>query len=795
VLELLPYRLLRRPTLSDNGSIEEGMDASLEKDAEALVLTEDEQNVATAEEMDTKQELAVLGSSSKKAPPVVAGNRKMDAERTAAKSRPQSEYSTRSTVANWAIIVKQAKQLGRISDLQGLRELAEQVAFAKEKCPAVTTLSPASTSDAGPGPDGTFTVEQFNAKVAEAKNDYTIAYDITMYLFNVKDKLGELHTRLLMLSGRSQAEASCTGTASVSNFSDTEYNQDRHMIPAQLEFGGGEVQNKIELLAFGDRPIGKIDMLAEAHRSALQKFSKSFEWGLENARIFNDKPDKKIYKEALGKLFLGGNQLLIPGPMAAEVDYVQPYMHAVLQELASVVDSVNLPSNSPGKTLIQNNRPVPQTASRPKHVADMSIAANGRYMFFFRDDTVELPIEEKGGRKDTSPEQLLHECTDQILSALAKQVGISFNFAGWGIDGRATGVILTAAYVKIVQLELKHMGTLDAELVQLETNCLPLMSESSFKRWVGDQESTWKSFKTKLYGDEPSVCAGIPTGLIALWNLMTSSRNDLVGPSCPIAAKGLGGRLGFGAFATVHIATENPEHVIKVSRYGATATLLREASVLSELQEDGLNLGLSQLIARKKQAVTIGGINIELPALILAPRGISAEMRLAKCDENGVQEALLKIGEEIARALEFVHGRLYNHNDVSPKNIMHDGKKAFLIDFGLASSYHDKVKGFKGTPRYTHGAVFRKYPGIEWKPKPEYDMSSLAFSLAALSQPGKRHLWKSFQPFDISKQPHNVERKKDLLAWVQERSKVSWEHLENLGFEKSVWNPRCFDKV
>jgi serine/threonine protein kinase len=195
----------------------------------------------------------------------------------------------------------------------------------------------------------------------------------------------------------------------------------------------------------------------------------------------------------------------------------------------------------------------------------------------------------------------------------------------------------------------------------------------------------------------PVWAPGVPTGLIALWNLMTSSRQDLVGPSRPVVADGLGDRLGFGAFATVHKATENPKHVIKVSRYGATVTLLQEASVLSKLQEDrrSVNFGLSQLIVRKNQAVTIGGINIELPALILAPRGISAEMHLARCGENGVKEALLKIGKEIAEALDFVHAKHYNHNDVSPKNIMFDGEKAFLIDFGFASSHQDKARALR----------------------------------------------------------------------------------------------------
>jgi len=65
-----------------------------------------------------------------------------------------------------------------------------------------------------------------------------------------------------------------------------------------------------------------------------------------------------------------------------------------------------------------------------------------------------------------------------VLSHLAKQVGIAFNFAGVGIDARATGVVLNAAYVKIVQLRLEKMGTDKAKLIQLETKCLPLLSRN-----------------------------------------------------------------------------------------------------------------------------------------------------------------------------------------------------------------------------------------------------------------------------------------------------------------------------
>jgi serine/threonine protein kinase len=155
---------------------------------------------------------------------------------------------------------------------------------------------------------------------------------------------------------------------------------------------------------------------------------------------------------------------------------------------------------------------------------------------------------------------------------------------------------------------------------------------------------------------------------------------------------------------------------------------------------------------------------------------------------------LREIGKKIADALDFVHERGYNHNDVSPKNILFDELKreAFLIDFGLASSDTETIKGFRGTPRYTDQAVFRKYPSKQWTSKPKYDKSSLAFSMATLSQRGKKHLWKSFQPFDLS-DSRNSGRLEDWEAWVKKRSNVAWTRLAKFGFEEDVWKPFCSD--
>jgi hypothetical protein len=69
-----------------------------------------------------------------------------------------------------------------------------------------------------------------------------------------------------------------------------------------------------------------------------------------------------------------------------------------------------------------------------------------------------------------------------------------------GIDTRASGVVLTPAYVKIIQLRLEDMGTVDVKLVLLETECMPLLSPNNFDKWA--QEGTkdkWNEMKGRLY--------------------------------------------------------------------------------------------------------------------------------------------------------------------------------------------------------------------------------------------------------------------------------------------------------
>jgi hypothetical protein len=416
---------------------------------------------------------------------------------------------------------------------------------------------------------------------------------------------------------------------------------------------------------------------------------------------------------------------------------------------------------------------------------DKTISANTRYIFMFRDDAIEIPVEEKVfAREDCRPEKLIKIAREQILSHCAKHVGIGFNFAGKGIDTRATGVILNPACVVILQLQLVNMGKPTVELILLETDVLPILSKENFDTWVNGSEDP--IFRQKLYPEDslpnPEV---VPKGIVALWTLMTSTRKDLVGPSVCMSTR-LGNMIGFGTFAAVYKDVMNEDQVIKLSRYGAKTALKREAEVLKALCSPDF---LPCCCSSDDLEVEIGGVPFILAALVMAPLGISIEMRLAGITEGAKNSELVKMGGNIVAALAYIHGKGYVHNDISPNNIMFNTDKsvAFLIDFGLASTQDEKLSGFCGTALYSHNDIFNMYPRKKWNCKPAYDCASLALSMAVLSQGGKCP-WTHIRP------PDKVNAPELFNDCAQKRAETAWQCLEGRGFDQT-WYAWCINSA
>lgn len=86
-------------------------------------------------------------------------------------------------------------------------------------------------------------------------------------------------------------------------------------------------------------------------------------------------------------------------------------------------------------------------------------------------------------------------------------------------------------------------------------------------------------------------------------------------------------------------------------------------------------------------------------------------------DKDAGHKRCVVIGEELVRALSFIHERGFHHHDVSSKKMLFNvaTNKAFLIDFGLAARKDDSLKGFREATLYAHSFIFGKYPGKPWK--------------------------------------------------------------------------------
>ena len=482
----------------------------------------------------------------------------------------------------------------------------------------------------------------------------------------------------------------------------------------------------------------------------------------------------------------GSCQRLVPGLIGHEIDVVQPFLFTLLQSFACRIEQVgseqyDKQTKSPWKTVIQSNRIISKTQNRPERVADQSITPSSRVNFCLRDDLAEIMVEIKPPeRRDESPLSLNVECNNQLQGSLAKHVGVGFNFKCFGSNTRATGIILTTFYVQIVQLRLEDVGTENVQLSVLHTPCLPLLPKTIFDDQIDSSKSKkeWKQLVGYSSDDD-----NVPRGLIALANLMTTHRSAIFGP-VPFQSAVLADMIGFGAFSTIHAVKQEPNQVIKVSRYGADTILQHEAEVLRNLQktpdDSSSHPNIVDFIGYGVERLTLCEQEIELQALRLGPRGIKIQSRIL----GGDREVHLKqAANDISAALLYMHERGYIHFDLAPKNILFANNRFFLIDFGCAQKKDKAIYGVLGTARYAHRDIVSRYPNLSVKRgdcRKDYDFAALAFTLAALS-PGGSLLWKPREPSAYSQQ------------WADDRSEKSWMALETLNFPSDPWKTRCFD--
>ena len=303
------------------------------------------------------------------------------------------------------------------------------------------------------------------------------------YALVVTAVLQKVYTTLIIMSGLSQAvttygtgiqrppatESNCT------NNDEANFRADQLQVSCLAQDDAYTVKTeKVTSFIDGAKSgLHELSSLVEKDQEALKNFNVRFQRWVKGAKIFksraatnvttccvtNDQFNSSLSSLEKDLLSLEQSQSIevedtfIPAPSSSEVNCIQPYLMVLLRALGSAVDGVQggQRKGSPSKTSISSNRVIPGNNLRPKRIVDQTISANGRFIFMFRDDAIEIAVEQKCFARDGSgPKALLDSAREQILSHCAKHVGVGFNFAGMGIDSRATGIIMNPACVLVL---------------------------------------------------------------------------------------------------------------------------------------------------------------------------------------------------------------------------------------------------------------------------------------------------------------------------------------------------------
>ena len=246
----------------------------------------------------------------------------------------------------------------------------------------------------------------------------------------------------------------------------------------------------------------------------------------------------------------------------------------------------------------------------------------------------------------------------------------------------------------------------------------------------------------------PGTKSGLPEGFQLLCNLLASDRKKIIHSGLssvnleikddsgnPLEVE-VGRFLGAGACASVYSLRGKSDGMFaKFSKAAFDTYLANELKVLKHLWTDCNSLvpiPRPEHPELKTIEVKAHCQTAERKCLVL--KGILG-CSAAKVGVVGAR-LLQDVFARVSDALDFAHRKEICHMDVRPSNIIISPEGTIqLIDWGCAASTDEEICGFRGSLAYAHDYILTVDKHKIWKPKKEFDMASLAFTMAALIKP------------------------------------------------------------
>jgi serine/threonine protein kinase len=139
-------------------------------------------------------------------------------------------------------------------------------------------------------------------------------------------------------------------------------------------------------------------------------------------------------------------------------------------------------------------------------------------------------------------------------------------------------------------------------------------------------------------------------------------------------------RIGFGSFGEVWLASDHAvghDYAIKILKPGVPVhERLREAHIGHSLRHNNL------VRIHQADVVSLGGHDLVIIAMDYLPDG--AITKLANPSGFLTLPEVIRIGTDILRGLEYLHGQNFFHNDVKPENVLIGPQsQGMLTDYGI----------------------------------------------------------------------------------------------------------------